>query len=173
MKMGYLRVKRKKELEEFIKVADIEEVYFDLTDEFGVSFGTELSSLLEKLKKADKLTILGLKDVADSVAELSSFLRIIQDASVDLILLNEADGAMLLSPHGIEGTMYLEEFIKTKDEMQALRSKKLGRPLQNYPDGFYKAYLSYYEKESKAADAALKLGVSEKRFYQMVRLFEA
>ncbi|ASA25625.1 hypothetical protein [Paenibacillus donghaensis] len=172
MRIGYLRAKRKKELEEFLKVVDIEEVYFDLTDEFSFSVGTQLSSLLQKLTSADKLTIRGLKDVADNVAELSSFLRIIQNASVDLNLLDEADGSMLLSPQGIEGILYLEHFIKSKDEIQALRSKKLGRPLQNYPDGFYETYLSYCEKESKAADAALRLGVSEKRFYQMVRLFE-
>lgn len=179
-RVGYVRVRRKQEIEEFENKANVEKIFIDLTDEFGFTNGESLKSMLEQLEVQDTVVIRNLCDVADDVIELRKFIVTLRDMDVALVML-ESNDLSILTQQGYETLSMIVEFQKDKAKGQQSKQMKAGRPSKPYPPNFLEVYEAYRTKNvngSKSVkglsgpEAAKKLSISYNKFRELVKIFE-
>lgn len=174
-RIGYLRAKRKQEIEEFESKAKIDKTFVDLTNEVGFTRGETLKLMLEQLEAQDTLIIRSLIDVADNVIGLRSFIATLKELDVGLVILN-ANESSILTDKGYEVLSFIDDFLKNKALSQTSKQLKIGRPSEPYPSNFLEVYEEYRrpEKENRISglEAAKKLSISYNKFRELIKLFE-
>lgn len=171
-RLGYIRCRRKQDIEEFKVVSQADEVFIDLVNELGESGGNALKETLDKLNRSDTLVIRNLREVADTVSDLRHFLSTIRELQVELVLL-ESNNQRVISDEGFETLLAIKEFIEEKERLTTLRQKKIGRPIQTFPPDFYKVYTEYKSGAYNSTEAAARLSIHRNRLRELIRIFEA
>lgn len=174
-RIGYLRAKRKQEIEEFESKAKIDKTFVDLTNEVGFTRGETLKLMLDQIEARDTLVIRSLIDVANDVLGLRSFIATLKELDVDLVILS-ANEPNILTDQGYEALCFIDDFLKNKAMSQTSMQSKIGRRSEPYPPNFLEVYEEYRrpEKENRISglEAAKKLSVSYNKFRELIKLFE-
>lgn len=170
-RLAYIRCQRKQEIEEFEEQAQADKVFIDLADEYGVTLGNSLGVMLDNLMDGDKVIVRKLSELADSVAELRSFLATLRDIGAEITPLTSVS-SVVLSDEGFEMLSFVETFIKEKEKIQRERQGRQGRPVQPYPSNFLEVYTGYRNKEFNGSEAAKKLSVNYDKFRELMKVFE-
>lgn len=171
-RLGYIRCRRKQDIDEFKVVSQADEVFIDLVNELGESGGDALKETLDKLSHFDTLVIRSLREVADTVSELYHFISTIRESQVDLVLLEPRD-QRYISDGGFETLLAIKEFIEEKERLTTLRQKKIGRPIKTFPPDFYRVYTEYKNGVYNSTEAAARLSIHHNRLRELIRIFES
>ena len=172
MKFGYVQARRIKDIESFQQATDADEIAVELLDEYdqSISNGAVFKKLLSKLNSGDVIILQGLSNLPyNDVSELCSFLSRMKEVAVEVQLVDQNDGQLLLNDEGFKVLSYLKDYIQEKDNQN---QRKIGRPTKDFPENFYEVYLKYRNKNIKADEAADTLQLYKSKFYELVRLFE-
>jgi DNA invertase Pin-like site-specific DNA recombinase len=174
-RIGYLRARRKQEIEEFKNNAQVDKTFIDLTNEFGSTHSELLKSMLDQLEVQDTLVIRSLTDVANDVVELRSFLETLKKVNAELVILDSNESG-ILTDQGQKVLSVIEGFMNEKLEIEKLKQLKAGRPTEPYPSNFLGVYEEYRnvdkEKRISGQKAAEKLSISYNKFRELVNIFE-
>ena len=173
LKVGYIQARHIKDIEAFQMAAHADKVVVELLNEYDQSItnGEVFEQLLSEMSPGDVIILQGLSNLPfNNISELYSFLGRIKELAIEVQLINESDGKVLLSEEGYKVLSYLQGYIQQKDSQN---QRKIGRPAKEFPVGFYEVYLDYRDKKIKADEAADILKLHKSKFYELVRLFES
>jgi Resolvase, N terminal domain. len=170
-RLGYIRCRRKQDIEEFKVVSHAEKLFIDLVNEIGETGGKEFEEVMNTLSPSDTLVLRSLSEVADDVSDLRLFLSIIRNLNVELVLLDSRN-KRFLTDDSFETLSFINDFVEEKQRVEEIRLRKIGRKLLPYPDDFLKIYGEYKAGVYNSNDAAKLLGINAHRFRELVRTFE-
>ncbi|KIL39550.1 hypothetical protein SD70_19290 [Gordoniibacillus kamchatkensis] len=171
-RLGYIRCRRKQDIEEFKVVSHAEKLFIDLINEIGETGGKELKEMMNTLSLSDTLVLRSLSEVADNVSDLRLFLSTIRNLNVELVLLDSRN-KRFLTDDSFETLSFIFDFVEEKQRIAEIRLRKIGRKLLLYPTDFLKVYGEYKSGAYNSNDAAKLLGINAHRFRELVRTFEA
>ncbi|WP_019120885.1 hypothetical protein [Brevibacillus massiliensis] len=170
-RFGYVRARRKQEIEGIKDQLNADKVFIDLTDEYGFCENESLKAMLEQLGSSDAVVIRNLNDVADEINGLCIFLSTLKEKDTELILLDPMQ-ARILSDQGYEMLSFINNFIKEKETSLKSKQSKPGRPVKPYPTGFLDVYKEYREGSFNGKEAAKRLSINYDKFRELVKTFE-
>lgn len=172
VRFGYVRARRKQEIEGIKDQLNVDKVYIDLTDEFGFCNNEALKAMLGQLGNSNAVVVVrNLNHVADDINELCIFLTTLKEKGAELILLDPAQ-ARILSAKGYKMLSFINNFIKEKDSSLKSKQSKPGRPVKPYPTGFLDIYDEYREGGFNGREAAKRLSINYDKFRDLVKTFE-
>lgn len=94
-RIGYVRARRKQEIEELKHQIYVDKIYIDLTDEFGFCDYESLKAMLEQAGGSDTIVVRRLNDVADDIGQLCNFLSTLKEKGTELVLLDPMQSGIL------------------------------------------------------------------------------
>lgn len=172
VRLGYLRARRKQEIDEFEREKNLDGLFVDLINEYGVTATKEIEALMEQIKAGDVVVIRSLSEIADEISDLRQLLATLQEKGAALELANSTNDSLLTSV-GYELLTVLNDFLNEKKRLKELKQRKLGRPAPTYPIRFREVYTLFRNGRLTQEDAAIRLGVGDNKFREMVKIFEA
>ncbi|MCC0567348.1 recombinase family protein [Brevibacillus borstelensis] len=170
-RIGYLRARRKQEIEEIKDRLNVDKVFIDLTDEFGFCDNESLKAMLEQVDSSDKVVVRRLNDLADGVGQLCNILSTLKEKGTELIVLDPMQSG-ILSDRGYELLSFISNFIKEKESCYQSKQSKPGRPVKPYPSGFLDVYKEYRDGHFNGKEAAKRLAINYDKFRNLVKVFE-
>ncbi|MCM3624833.1 hypothetical protein M4D70_21645 [Brevibacillus borstelensis] len=170
-RIGYLRARRKQEIEELKHQIYVDKIYIDLTDEFGFCDYESLKAMLEQAGGSDTIVVRRLNDVADDIGQLCNFLSTLKEKGTELVLLDPMQSG-ILSDRGYELLSFISNFIKEKESCYQSKQSKPGRPVKPYPSGFLDVYKEYRDGRFNGKEAAKRLAINYDKFRNLVKVFE-
>ncbi|MED1746642.1 recombinase family protein [Brevibacillus borstelensis] len=171
VRYGYVRARRKQEIEGIKDQLNVDKIFIDLTDEFGFCDNESLKAMLGQLGNSDAVVVQNLNYVADDIKELCNFLSTLKEKGAELILLDQVQ-ARILSDQGYEMLSIINTFIKEKEINLKSKRCKPGRPVKAYPTGFLDVYREYRDGRFNGKEAAKKLSIHYDKFRELVKTFE-
>jgi len=167
--VGFIRAKRKKEIDEFRHTLGGVNPIVETSDYFCEKERIEFNQVLDRIKINETLVIISFENAVDTVFELRHLLYTIADKGANLKVLDKPKFNL---NEGIEIVTLIDAFIRTKEGTKRRIASKIGRPYRKYPEKFYYVYQKYRSKEIKTDEAAAQLGLNRPKFYELIRLFE-